>query len=359
MLGAKQPVSRDNRSAVTDETPRVTVVVPVYNRERYVGQAIDSILAQTFPNFELLVIDDGSKDRSRDVVRAYGDHRIRLVCHENNLGIPKTRNEGIRLARGEYLAFLDSDDCASQQRLAKQVAFLDQHPDHAAVGTWVGWMDDEGRRLKRIKRKPIRPSDVAAERLFQQGIENSASMARTDVLRKYGHQERYELGSDFDLWSRIAAHHKIANLPEVLVIRRLHASQTTQVKSDRIKSLRKQIYAEQFSLLGISFSETDLERHFLLRRMHKVNFKPDREYLEWAATWLLRLHAANREMSRYPDPPFSLILGRFWLKACWYASADLGWAALRFFWRPPMRNWAIQNLSGILQSRTDAFRREV
>ncbi len=90
-----------------NESPKVTAVIPAYNREKYVGEAIDSILAQTFTDFELLVIDDGSTDRSREVARSYHDPRIRLVCNETNEGIPKTRNKGIRLGRGEYPEFLN------------------------------------------------------------------------------------------------------------------------------------------------------------------------------------------------------------------------------------------------------------
>src|SRR4051812_9656174 len=115
------------------DSPKVTALIPVYDREPYVGEAIESILAQTFTDFELLVIDDGSTDRSRDIVRSYRDSRVRLGCNANNEGIPKTRNKGLRLARGEYLAFLDSDDWACAERFARQVTFLDTHPDYAAV----------------------------------------------------------------------------------------------------------------------------------------------------------------------------------------------------------------------------------
>src|SRR5215510_6164673 len=101
------------------DSPKVTVMIPVYNREKYVGDAIDSILAQTFTDFELLVIDDGSTDRSREVAQSYHDPRICLVCNETNEGVPKTRNTGVRLAHGEYLAFLDSDDWAYPERFTK------------------------------------------------------------------------------------------------------------------------------------------------------------------------------------------------------------------------------------------------
>ena len=179
--------------------PKVTVVIPVYNREKYVGIAVDSILSQTFSDFELLVIDDGSIDRSIDVVLSYSDPRIRLVCNNTNLGVATTRNKGIQLARGEYLAFLDSDDWAYPERLAKQTAFLDNHPDYAAVGSWIEWMSEAGHPSGRIKRKPTSPEEIAAWRLFQQGIENSASMARTDVLRAYRHREEFDICEDFEL----------------------------------------------------------------------------------------------------------------------------------------------------------------
>src|SRR5215510_4129929 len=173
--------------------PLVSVVIPVYDREDYLGDAVDSVLAQTFPSFEIVVVDDGSTDRSAEIVRAHRDPRVRLICHPHNRGISAARNTGVDAARGDYVAFLDSDDVAYPDRLARQVAFLDGHLDHAAVGAWIDWMDASGRPLGRVKRKPVSPEDIAAVRLFQQGIENTASMARTAVLRAYRHDEGYAI----------------------------------------------------------------------------------------------------------------------------------------------------------------------
>src|SRR5262245_37262181 len=110
--------------------PKVSVIIPVYNREKYVGEAINSILTQSFTNFELLLIDDGSTDHSVEIMRSYTDPRVRLVCNDRNLGIPRTRNIGLQLARGDYIAILDSDNFALSDRLAKQVAFLDRYQDY-------------------------------------------------------------------------------------------------------------------------------------------------------------------------------------------------------------------------------------
>lgn len=321
--------------------PRVSVVIPVYNREPYIGAAIASVLAQTVQDFELLVIDDGSTDGTRDVVRSFHDERIRLLCHESNRGVASARNAGLDAARGDYLAFLDSDDVALPERLAEQVAFLDRHPDHAAVGAWIDWMDDRGRPTGRVKRRPLRPDDVSALRLFRQGIENTASMARTTVLRQYRHDERFEVSEDFDLWARIAADRPIANQGKVLVLRRAHVQQTSKGRDEQTRHYRQAIYARQLAALGVAFTEEDLTRHHLLRRMRKSGFTPDRAYVDWAEAWLRGLHTANARVHRYPEPALSRLLGGFWGKVCWNAVPTLGRVtAWRHFRGSPLYRWA-------------------
>jgi len=247
---------------------------------------------------------------------------------------------------------MSSDDWAYPERLAKQVAFLDSHPEYAAVGAWIDWMDAEGHALTRIKRKPVSPDDIAAQRLFQSGIENSASMARTVVLREYGFREDYDLSEDFDLWARIAAKYKLATLPEVLVRRRRHGGRSTEGKAHRMKDRRLTIYAAQLRVLGVAFTDLDLECHFLLRSMRKQGFRPDLAYVEWAEAWLVRLREANQHAQCYPEPAFSGLLGRFWLKVCWYASTNGGWTVWRRFWRSPLRGSAMRGLRRIVARYT-------
>jgi glycosyltransferase involved in cell wall biosynthesis len=309
------------------QTPKVSVVIPNYNREVYVREAIDSILAQSFTDYELLVIDDGSSDGSCAAVMAYDDARIRLIRNGRNLGIAATRNAAVGLARGEYLAFLDSDDRARDDRLAKQTAFLDHHPDHGAVGSWVAWMDSDGRPQDKIKRLATDADTIAAERLFCPGIANSTAMARTDTLREFPHAEHMVVGSDYDMWARFAASHKIANLPECLVRCRRHGGRVTERRADLVKRARCGIYRTQLDALGVDFADDDLERHFLLRRMHRVGFTPDDAYVAWAGAWLAALRVANRRTRLYPEPAFSQILGLFWAKTCRQAGWARSWRA--------------------------------
>ncbi len=329
--------------------PKVTVLIPVYNRERYLRDAIDSLLAQTFTDFELLIIDDGSTDSSRELVRAYEDARIRLLCNEQNQGIPATRNRGIKEARGEYLAFLDSDDRALPERLARQVAFLDHHPDYAAVGSWVEWMDEAGRPLGRIKRKTVDANRIAAERLFRSGLQNPTVLAHTKILRAYGHREDLALGSDYDLWARVATDFKLTNLPQVLVYCRTHCGRTTEGQVERIKGWRLQIFAWQLKALGVPFTADDLERHYLLRRMGKLKFRPGTVFLDWAETWLLGLRSANQITGLYPEPAFSEMMGIFWLKTCWHAAG--GRSLGRRFWASPLYTLAWRGLFQLMRTQ--------
>jgi glycosyltransferase involved in cell wall biosynthesis len=316
--------------------PKVTVLIPVYNRGKYVAEAIKSVLAQSFTDFEVLLIDDGSTDNSVEVMRSHTDPRVRLVCNERNLGIPQTRNKGLALARGEYLAMLDSDDYAYPTRLAKQVNFLDRHRDYALIGTWTGGMDEKGRFLRRVRVWPVSPGEVQARLLFQCCPAQSSIMARTAILREYGYREQYAVSSDFDLWVRLVRRHKLGNLPTVLIRSRMHGDRITREKAQLVKDACLDIIRPQLEELRMTFSFTDLERHFLLLRMTKRRFTPDWEYVEWAETWLRKLREANQQTLNYPQESFSQLLGQIWFLVCWQAVSNLGWTAWRSFRQSPL-----------------------
>jgi glycosyltransferase involved in cell wall biosynthesis len=325
--------------------PKVSVCIPVYNRAHYIKTAIDSILPQSFSDFELIAVDDGSSDASRDVVRSYADPRVRLECNPHNLGIPATRNRCLALARGEYTAILDSDDCAYPHRLARQVAFLERHPDHAVVGGWAAWMDDAGRSLGKIKRRPIDSDAAAATTIFKSPLQNSAVLGRTAILRRYGYREDYDLSSDFELWVRLSRNHKVSNLPEAVVRYRAHTGRTTQHYAERVVDRQRAIYRDQLDGLEVDYNEIDLERHRLLPRLEKYQLAPDAEFLDWAEHWLVRLLGANRLRRCYPSAAFSRMLGWAWCMACYSAARHGRAAAWRRFWRSSLRDAALAGLA--------------
>ena len=314
--------------SVMTASPKVTVVIPAYNREKYIAAAIDSILRQSFPHFELLLLDDGSTDESVAIMRTYTDPRVRVVCNETNLGVPKTRNRGLELARGEYIAMLDSDDYAYPERLARQVAFLDRHQDYAVVGSWVSVMKEQ-RSPKKIGILPVSADDVRARLLFHCSLSQASIMARTAVLQDYKYREQYVVCEDFDLWMRLAKTYKLANVPEFLVCRRMHAGRITYEKAPMVRATKRQLFATQLAELGMKFSDSELDRHFLLLRMKSAQGTPDLSYLEWAEGWLRRLQEANQRSGCYPQPAFSQVLAEVWLAVCWQTAARIGFFVLR------------------------------
>ncbi len=283
--------------------------MPVRDRADFVTSAIRSILDQRFGDFELLAIDDGSTDRSAEIVAGIDDPRIRLVRHETNQGIPKTRNHGLELARGEYLALLDSDDWAYPQRLARQVAYLDRHPEVAAVGSWAHRITRDGRPASPVVR-PFHPRDVRARILFVSCFKNPTMMARTDVMRAFRYREEFVFCQDIDLWARISGKHALANIPEFLIRYRLGGdSHQSDALSERLKT---RIAEDQLRALGIDATPDDVRGHHQLRNL--AGFAPDDAFIEWCEAWLLRLIAANATSRCYPEPEFSQAAAGRWFR---------------------------------------------
>lgn len=280
--------------------PRVTVFVPVWNRAHVLGETLASVLAQSYADFELLVLDDGSSDGSAEVARAFGDPRIRLVVHERNLGIPATRNHGLQLARGEYLAIVDSDDVSLPRRLALQVAWLDAHPQVAALGSWALRTDASGRRVEAPLLRPTAPRTLRGRMLFASCFKSPTVMARTAVLREHGYREELVLASDIDLWARVSARHELANLPRFLV--RYRAGGVSHQSDAPRRAMRRIIAESLLAELGVAFAESDVDAHVQLRNL--AGFRPDAAWLDWCEDWLARLQDANARSGRYPEPEF-------------------------------------------------------
>jgi hypothetical protein len=213
---------------MTSSPPRVSVVLPVYNAERFVGEAIDSILAQTLTDLELIVIDDGSTDATAAILadRAAQDPRIRLVTRENR-GLTATLNEGVSIARAEYVAIMNADDVALAERLERQAAFLDAHPAVAAVGSQTRLILADGTAGPSVS-LPQSPAEVRAFLPKASPLAHPAVMfRRAAVIAAGGYRPQIEPAEDYDLWLRLAERHDLANLPQVLLHYRVHGGQAT------------------------------------------------------------------------------------------------------------------------------------
>jgi hypothetical protein len=204
--------------------PAVSVVLPVWNAERSLASAIDSVLAQTFTDFELLIVDDGSSDGSGALIRRYRDRRIALIENEKNLGVARSLNLGIARARGRYLARMDADDLSAPERLERQVAFLDAHPAIALVATWARRIDARGVQIG-VFAAPTDDPTLRCRLRVANCIVHGSVMMRSDVVRALGgYDAAMERAEDYDLWLRLSERHAIAALPELLYDWREHAA---------------------------------------------------------------------------------------------------------------------------------------
>lgn len=214
-------------------TPRVTVLIVTHNDELFVGAAIESVLAQTHNDFELVIVDDASTDRSREVAASYRDPRIRLLANPANRGAGASRNVGLAAIASEFVAELDGNDVATPERLAQQLAYLDEHPDVAVVGGQAVLIDVAGRRIGTFTR-PTTDLGIRWCGIFQSPVIHSTVMYRRAIVRDAlgGYEEPYHFGEDFDLWNRLARGHAIGNLPQALVAYRSDPGSLTGMASN-------------------------------------------------------------------------------------------------------------------------------
>lgn len=215
--------------------PRVSVLMPVYNtKPEHLREAIDSILAQTFEDFEFLILNDCSPNADvEEVVKSYTDPRIVYAVNEHNLGISGTRNRLLDMAKGEYLAVMDHDDISLPERFAKQVAFLDAHPEVGVVGCQV-WnkVSQSDRHL------PNKNVDIKKDMMFSCALCHPAIMIRASVLKKFGirYEELFTPAEDYALFCRLMRHTNFANLPEILFEYRDWEENTSRLQNTAMAS---------------------------------------------------------------------------------------------------------------------------
>jgi GT2 family glycosyltransferase len=214
------PVTNEASSrAGAAPAPRVSVVLPIYNGEAFLTEAIDSILQQSFGDFELIAIDDGSTDGSAAILDAVRDPRVRVI-HQPNAGLAASLNRGISLARGTYIARHDHDDVSLPTRFARQVQFMEQNPDCALVGTRAEIRSDD-RPATRFHDHPGDDAALRFELLFDNPFVHSSVMLRKRAVESVGGYSTDPLRQppeDYELWSRLARSYQVANLPERLTV---------------------------------------------------------------------------------------------------------------------------------------------
>lgn len=238
--------------------PQISVVMPVYNAGKYLREAIDSILNQTYTDFEFIIIDDGSTDSSPDIVRNCQDPRIRFYQNEHNMGVAATLNRGLELATGEYIARMDSDDIAYKERFEIQVRYLDSRQDVAVCGSAIMLYDGVEDYSQRTF--SLRYEDVLLDLLFSCAVAHPTVMMRRRTLVEHSlsYELEYKGCEDYRLWTQIARVAKIENLSESLLHYRKHPSQVTAARNRQTEKLISLIRKDYFCSWDIAISANEL-----------------------------------------------------------------------------------------------------
>lgn len=204
------------------DVPVISVVMSVYNGEKYLRESIESILNQTYRNFEFIIINDGSTDSTREIVLSYDDPRICLIDNKENIGLTKSLNKGLRIARGGYIARMDADDISMPNRFESQIDFLNHHREYAVVGTLLKVINENSKVIFTIE-KPIQHTDIRDFLNRDNCIGHGSAMIRKTCLQSVGfYDESIEKSQDYDLWLRISQNYKLANIPQYLYMWRNH-----------------------------------------------------------------------------------------------------------------------------------------
>lgn len=233
-----------------EKSPLVTVLMPVYNASPYLKQAIESILEQTYDNYEFLIIDDGSTDASLSIIRQYATANSKLrVVSRSNRGLVNTLNEGVLLARGKYIARQDADDMSLPLRLEKQVLFMERHTDALLVGSNYEFIDSQG-AVSGATDVFTKHNDIKPALIFSNQFGHGTVMVDKNGLINSGlYDANYAHAEDYELWSRIADRGSVYNLSDILYQWRMHSQNITTMKAEEMHTQVKKIQKRQSEVL--------------------------------------------------------------------------------------------------------------
>ena len=236
--------SWDASIPVTSKRPNLSVVMSVYNAERHLERAVRSVLNQTYQNFEFIIIDDASTDQTKDLLRKIKDMRVKIIRNEENLGLTKSLNKAIQIARGQLIARMDGDDLSVPHRFEKQLDFLKKHTDYAVVGSSYYQINQDDCIVSLVK---VLTDDTAIKKGLekQNWFGHGSVMMRKEAFNKVGgYDERFIFAQDYDLWLRISEHYKVANIEEPLYFWRVSGAGISTQKEKEQKTFAQFALAE-------------------------------------------------------------------------------------------------------------------
>jgi glycosyltransferase involved in cell wall biosynthesis len=288
-----------------NEKAFVSVLMTAYNAEKYISESIDSILNQTFKNFEFIILNDGSTDRTLEIVQSYKDIRIKII-DDGKLGYYKAKKRLITEANGDFIAIMDADDISYDTRLEVEVSFLLNNPEYGLVGTNAEWIDENNKKFGSGFNFNYSPKELKARLLFQNCFVHTSVLIRKSIIDKYQLNYKEIAGEDFDFWVQIAKYSKIKNIPSKLIKYRIHGGNMIHSSWYKLDDGLYNIIREQLIYyFNDNVNENDVKLHYSLINFNKLNNIED---LNALFIWIKKLLLVNNNMHIFDDKYLKKIL---------------------------------------------------
>jgi glycosyltransferase involved in cell wall biosynthesis len=271
--------------------PLISVIMPVFNGERYLGEAIQSILYQTYTNFEFIIINDGSTDRSLEIIKSYNDNRIQIRNHDQNIGCYKSINDGCRIAKGKYLALIGHDDLAYPNRLERQLLFMEQNVDVGIAGSCVRFVGSSQNMFYETNRDILKVSF-----LNNNFVNHPSTMMRSELLQMHGlvYNETLWFAADYDLLVYGTKYFHVVNINEILIQYRWSPNQMSATWYKYLPEIER-VRLQQLINFGIEPTEEEKQIHLNLMNLFSVNNEAKLKTVQWVK----KLLNANRKVKFY------------------------------------------------------------
>ena len=314
------------------KTPRVSVIMPVYNGEKYIKEAVESIVRQTFSDWELFIVNDASTDSTEKILESFKDPRLKIIKNERNLGSVASRNTAFAQIQSEYVAILDADDIAAPTRFQEQVKFLDSNSDFGLVASWTKIISGDGTQIGRVLKKTIPPEKIPIQFLFHNLLAFSSVMMRKKNIPSLPFEAWSVPVEDVALYFKMLPHSKFAILPKILTSYRSHEKGISKVYGEKRLEVMNTLIHEALKKLGIDASPEEL-------KIHRTNYgyagTDTEQFLKKRERWLLTLTEKNKNTEIYPPVLFEEVLAEKWLESC-DANARLGFKLWKMFHSSPL-----------------------
>lgn len=277
---------------------KISIVMPVYNTPiQFLQEAVDSILGQSFEEYEFIIIDDGSDGSVKDFLASLGDSRIRIIYNEANIGITKSLNIGFRNAKGKYIARMDADDISLPNRLKEQYIFMERHPDVIVCGAKTGPIDAKQRnQTGRVKTEDM--EEYRVKMLFTNpGPFHPTAFFRHEILFQYNilYNEKLYFSQDYGMWEAISKFGKVCVFEDVLLLRRVHEGQISKAFRERQIQCDQMTQRKLLSELLGNISDKDMSMHYIC----SSGYYSDARISPAIAKWYDKLLEANEQRSIY------------------------------------------------------------